>query len=185
MYTSKVFPSIPNLPQDVIEAAALLAMNDTKALRKCGWKRIGTGAYSTAWSNHEYVIKTAIRRHAFVADVESFAKEYYTRNVGIKNALRTARQFLVPTEWLFDCVAVQEVVPVLGIELIGRDDDDRIGSIIYEDMEEYLGMSDVHEFNWGIGHDGSFRIFDPMCLGQAWYPESAKQAIKSVMKKLA
>lgn len=188
MYTDKVFPSIPHLPQDVIEAAALLAMDNRAALKRAGWAKVGEGAFTQAWSNHEYVIKTRRWLSGRTDDVERFAEQYYAANKHIKGALATAKRFLAPTEWLFDCIAVQEVVPVMGCDAIAHlDGYDREGveQSVMDDMHEYLGMDDVHYMNWGIGHDGSFRIFDPMACGKAWYPEDAKRSVARVMKKIA
>jgi hypothetical protein len=185
MYTNKVFPRIPNLPQDVIEGAALLAMGDARGLKKAGWKFFGSGAFSNAYTNHEYVIKSC---NNVIDSVEGFAEQWYTENRNIIGAVAAARSMLVPTEWLFDCVAVQEVVPVLACDIWGDDIEDEIYQLadnFQDDMEAYMGMCDIHSYNWGIGHDGKIRIFDPMFEGQAWYPEQGRVVAKAFVKKIA
>jgi hypothetical protein len=181
-FSEKIFPRIPDLPQEVIEAAALVAMGK----RPTGWKFIGSGSFNLAISNGEYVIKggkwgTSLDQKG---DIEEFAREWFELYGDDRSMCRAVKRVLAPTEVLFDGVVVQELLPVLGVDIVESMDCVTDGDYAEDDVyvaARAIGITDAHAENWGLDAEGTIRIHDPMVV-EMWGDESPEQGLRQIQK---
>jgi hypothetical protein len=182
-FSEKIFPRIPDLPQEVIEAAALVAMGE----RPAGWKVIGSGVFNLAISNGEYVIKGGKRGTSLdqKGGIEEFAQEWLELYGNDRAMRRAVKRVLAPTEVLFDGVVVQELLPVLGVDIVESMETITYGDYAADDVYEgarAIGITDAHTANWGLDAEGTIRIHDPMVV-EMWGDESSpEQGLRQIQK---
>jgi hypothetical protein len=167
--TLSMFPAMKDLPAKTLRAAGCIANGEEPV--SLGFRKFGSGAYTTAYTNDVYVVKgLAVDAEAFHGSVFMNMDEWFSNTRNARKSVlfrRAARKYIVNTVVLFDCVAVQERVAIVAQDIdeaVGYDHPyHRMWRTLCRSVEALaaqLGIDDMHEANWGFMEDGSIKMFD-------------------------
>jgi hypothetical protein len=157
--TLLMFPTMRRLEESSLRAASKIAEGGDPHAQ--GFKVIGRGAFTKAYSNGVYVVKGERAENAHCDNTAAwnyrtwFRNTYKARHTS-KVFAKACKNLLAPTVVLFDCVVIQERVKYIGnkfsMELC----------FAVEDVANLLGITDMHGANWGVTSAGKVKMFDIM-----------------------